>query len=287
VTNPVYNNIQSFDKVTLVTGGSKGIGEGCARVFCAAGAPVVICARGREAGEALATELTAEGPGECHFEPCDVRKPEDIKRVIDKTVERYGRLDCLINNAGMHPPHKPIDEFSIEEFKDLLQLNLVSYFAACKYALPYLRQTQGSVINMGSLVGVMGQQLATIYCAAKGGISAFTKALAIEEARYGVRVNAVLPGNILSYSRIQGVAQLENGEELDKLVDSWQWPGRSGTIEEVGYACLFLASDGASYITGIELIVSGGSELGYGIKAPWKLGLNLTEDQYPQPVNPP
>ncbi len=279
------NVIQGFDKVSLITGGSKGIGEGCARVFCAAGAPVVICARGREAGEALAAELTAQGPGECHFEPCDVSRPDQIRRVVDRTVERYGRLDCLVNNAGTHPPHRTIDEFTIEEFEQLLRVNLVSYFAGCKYALPHLRKTRGSIVNMGSLVGVMGQQLATTYCATKGGISAFTKALAIEEARFGVRVNTVLPGNIISDSRIQGVAQSEDPEELDRLVDSWQWPGRSGSIEEAGQACLFLASDSASYISGIDLIISGGSELGYGVKAPWKLGLDLPEEQYPRPAN--
>ena len=277
---------QNFNKVTLITGGSKGIGSGCARVFVQAGAKVVICARGKEVGEALATELNSQGPGECHFQQCDVAVPEDIYRVIDWTVDKYGRLDCLINNAGTHPPHKSIDEFSVDEFRDLLDLNLVSYFAACKYALPHIRKVRGSIINMGSLVGTMGQQLATIYCATKGGISAFTKALAIEEARHGVRVNAVLPGNILSNSRIEGVAQSENPEELDKLVDSWQWAGRSGTNEEAGYVCLFLASDWASYVTGIDLIISGGSELGYGVKAPWKIGLDLIKSQYPSPVNP-
>lgn len=282
----VLPNPQNFNKVTLITGGSKGIGSGCARVFVQAGAKVVICARGKEVGEALATELNSQGPGECHFQQCNVAVPEDIYRVIDWTVDKYGRLDCLINNAGTHPPHKSIDEFSVDEFRDLLDLNLVSYFAACKYALPHIRKVRGSIINMGSLVGTMGQQLATIYCATKGGISAFTKALAIEEARHGVRVNAVLPGNILSNSRIEGVAQSENPEELDKLVDSWQWAGRSGTNEEAGYVCLFLASDWASYVTGIDLIISGGSELGYGVKAPWKIGLDLIKSQYPSPVNP-
>ena len=282
----VLPNPQNFNKVTLITGGSKGIGSGCARVFVQAGAMVVICARGKEVGGALATELNSQGPGECHFQQCNVAVPEDIYRVIDWTVDKYGRLDCLINNAGTHPPHKSIDEFSVDEFRDLLDLNLVSYFAACKYALPHIRKVRGSIINMGSLVGTMGQQLATIYCATKGGISAFTKALAIEEARHGVRVNAVLPGNILSNSRIEGVAQSENPEELDKLVDSWQWAGRSGTNEEAGYVCLFLASDWASYVTGIDLIISGGSELGYGVKAPWKIGLDLIKSQYPSPVNP-
>jgi NAD(P)-dependent dehydrogenase (short-subunit alcohol dehydrogenase family) len=275
-----------FDKVTLITGGSKGIGAGCASVFVRAGAPVVICARGREAGERLAAHLTATEPGACHYLPCDVTQPDHIRQAVYWTVDRFGRLDCLINNAGGHPPHRPIDDFSVEDFRELFELNLLNYFVACKFALPHLRRVRGSIINMSSLVGVMGQQLASTYCATKGGINAFTKALAIEEARHGVRVNAVLPGNILSDSRKQGVAAAAEPEELDGLVDSWQWPGRSGTVEECGYACLFLASDWASYITGVELIVSGGSELGYGVKAPWRLGLNLTEALYPAPVDP-
>jgi NAD(P)-dependent dehydrogenase (short-subunit alcohol dehydrogenase family) len=114
-----------------------------------------------------------------------------------------------------------------------------------------------------------------MYCASKGGIAALTKALAIDEARNGVRVNVVLPGNILTARRIERLAEMENGEAIDNWVDSWQWPGRSGTIEEAGHACLFLASDGASFITGIELIISGGAEIGYGIKVPSKLGLEL------------
>lgn len=146
-----------FDKATLITGGSKGIGSGCARVFTRAGARVVICDIDQETGRSLAADLTATGPGECHFEPCDVRQPAQVERVIERTAARFGRLDCLINNAGQHPPHQPIDDFSVEEFEELLQLNLVSIFAACKYALPHLRKTRGSIINLGSIVGAMGQ----------------------------------------------------------------------------------------------------------------------------------
>ena len=258
----------NFDKVTIITGGSRGLGEGCARVFVEAGASVVICARGKEAGEALATELTATGPGTCIFEPCDVAEPEDIKRLIEKTVRLHGRLDCLINNAGWHPDHRPIDDFSIEDFKDLLQLNLVSYFAACKYALPYLRKTHGSIINMSSLVGNMGQEWAITYVATKGAITAMTKALAVDEARNEVRVNAVLPGVISTPLHKSFVESKENPQQVQDFIDSWQWMGRIGTIEEVGHACLFLASDRASFITGIELIVSGGAELAYGVKWP-------------------
>lgn len=255
-------------KTVLVTGGSKGIGEGCARVFVDAGASVVICARGIEAGQALAAELTEKGPGACHFEPGDVSRPTDIQRVIERTVERVGRMDCLINNAGYHPGFKSIDDFTTEQFMDLIQTNLVSCFVGCKYALPHLRKTKGSIINMGSLVSVMGQEAGSIYCAAKGGINAFTKSLAIEESRYGVRVNVVLPGNILSYGRVEGVKNAKDPDALDALVDGWQPCNRSGTNEEVGQLCLFLASDAASYLTGIEIIISGGSELGYGKKYP-------------------
>lgn len=259
---------QEFDKVALITGGSNGIGAGCARVFVWAGASVVICARGLETGEALASELCAAGPGECHFEPCDVGRPEQIRRVIDRTVERFGRLDCLINNAGRHPGHRPIDELSIQEFKDLLQLNLVSMFAACKFSLPYLRRTKGNIINMGSISGATGQWQSTTYCATKAGIQGLTKALAIEEAEHGVRVNAVLPGNIMTQSRLDLEASMEDLQAFHDYVESWQWLGRSGRAEEVGYACLFLASEAASFITGIELLVTGGIELGQGPKGP-------------------
>ena len=149
-----------------------------------------------------------------------------------------------------------------------MRLNLVSYFAACKYALPHLRRTHGSIINMSSLVGAMGQEWATTYCATKGGITAFTKALAIDEARNGVRVNVILPGNIETPLEIGFIQSKPNRKETEEFIDSWQWAGRRGTIEELGGACVFLASDQASYITGVELIVSGGSELGYGIKWP-------------------
>jgi NAD(P)-dependent dehydrogenase (short-subunit alcohol dehydrogenase family) len=255
-----------LNKVTLITGGTMGIGEGCARVFVAAGAPVVICARGREAGVALAGWLSARGPGRCQFEPCDVTQPEDIQRVIERTVAMYGRLDCLINNAGWHPDHRPIDDFSIEDFEHLLRLNLVSYFVASKYALPHLRKTRGSIINMSSLVGEVGQERAVTYVATKAAIIGMTKALAIDEAKNGVRVNVVLPGTVTTPLLDHFIKSKSDPQAMKEFLDSWQWMGRVGAMEEVGQACLFLASDQASYITGVELIVSGGQELGHGIK---------------------
>ncbi len=256
-------------KVVVVTGGAKGIGEGCTRVFCAAGWRVVICDMDEKTGTALARDLTARGPGECHFELADVRKMDDLRRVIDNAVKKFGQLDSLINNAGWHPAHKPIDDFSIQDFMDLLQLNVVAVFAGCKFALPHLRKTRGSIVNISSLVAVMGQEWASTYCATKGAVSALTRALAIDEARHGVRVNAVLPGNVITHMRTTGVAASKDPEGLHKWIESVQWLGRSATIEEAGKTCFFLASDAASFITGVDLILSGGAELGYGQKVPY------------------
>ena len=183
-------------------------------------------------------------------------------------MRRFGRLDCLINNAGFHPPTKPIDEFTLDDLALVWQTNFVSQFVACRHALPHLRQTRGSIVNIGSLVAQIGQEGSTTYCATKGATSAFTKSLAIEEARHGVRVNAVLPGNIITDSRVRFIQSLPDGEELDAWIDSNQHFGRSGTIEEASQVCLFLAGDAASYLTGIELILSAGAELGYGVKYP-------------------
>ncbi len=255
-------------KVALITGGAKGIGEGCTRVFCRDGWRVVFCDCDEESSTALTQELKAKGPGEVCFEPADVRKQEDLRRVVENTVKRYGRLDCLVNNAGWHPPTLPIDDFSVEDFLGLLQLNVLAVFTGCKLALPHLRKTRGSIINISSLVAKMGQEGATTYCATKGAVSAFTKALAIDESRNGVRVNAVLPGNIYTHMRITSVAAAPDPKGLHEWIESTQHLGRSGTIEEAGQVCLFLASEKASFVTGVELILSGGAELGYGTKVP-------------------
>ena len=255
------------DKVVVITGGTKGIGEGCARVFVDAGATVVAIGRDAETGNTLANDLNEKGPGSYQLELVDVTESKALKQVLDKTVDRTGRLDCLINNAGYHPPHKTIDEFALDEFQHVLQTNLVAYFMGCKYALPHLRKTKGSIINLSSLVGDMGQELATTYCATKGAITSMTKSLAIEEARHEVRVNCIQPGNIYSNSMLQWL-QTPAGKQQYHWITKNQHLGRVGTNEEVGQLCLFLASEAASYLTGLAINVSAGAELGYGTKFP-------------------
>jgi NAD(P)-dependent dehydrogenase (short-subunit alcohol dehydrogenase family) len=254
------------DKVVIVTGGTKGIGKGCVQTFAEAGSKVVFCARNSSEGERLAKEVNQRGPGEASFITCDVSKPEQIESLVNETISRYGRLDCIINNAGWHPPHQPIDDFTPQDFIDLLQLNVVSVFAGCKYALPHLRKTQGNIINLGSLVGSMAQLYGSTYVATKGAIVSLTKALAIDEAEHGVRVNSVSPGNVYTPLWQEAIDAAPDPAQCRKDGDEAQLMGRMGTIEEVGKLCLFIASE-ATFTTGVDHVISGGAELGYGRKS--------------------
>lgn len=241
-------------KIAIVTGASRGIGRACAEVLLREGATVVGCSR----------EQPTAPPDDPHYSHriVDVADPDQVEALVAETVQRFGRLDILVNNAGTHPPTRPIDDVTTADFEALLRLNLTSMFVACKAALPTLRRTRGSIINMGSAVGLYGQEGAVAYCATKGAISGMTKALAIDEASYGVRVNNVCPGAILTplAAEVQTVDQ-------QALVASWSWMDRWGRSEEVAELVAFLASERSAFITGQDLLVGGGTELGYGMKA--------------------
>lgn len=254
------------DKVTIITGGSKGIGAGCVKLFVQeGGAQVVFCSRSQEEGRAFEAEVNRTGPGRAVFMPADVTRIDDIRELIDATAGRFGRIDCLINNAGWHPPHKPIDAFSVEDFRSLLDLNIVSCFAACKFALPHLRQTKGNIINVSSLVASIGQVGAATYVATKGAMTALTKALAVDEAAHDVRVNSVSPGNVFTPLWQEAIDAAPDPGQCRDEGEAAQLLGRMGTIEEVGRLCLYLAAE-ATFTTGVDHIISGGAELAYGRK---------------------
>ena len=158
-----------------MTGGSKGIGEGCSRVFCEEGGLVAILARGMRAGQDLARELNEKGPGKAIFIQCDVGEHEQILSAIEMVVEQFGRLDCIINNAGFHPAAMSLEETSIKEMEELMRVNFLSTFAGAKYALPHLRKTKGTIINMSSMTAVLGQHHSTAYCSTKRCASQFHK----------------------------------------------------------------------------------------------------------------
>ncbi|KAL5007900.1 hypothetical protein ScPMuIL_016706 [Solemya velum] len=253
------------DKVMIITGGSMGIGKACVQLFVRNGSKVVFCDIEVAGGKELETEVNGAGPGKAVFIQCDVRKEDEIKNVIERTVEDFGRIDCLANIAGRHPPHMPIDNFSSDDFRELLNMNLISYFCFAKYALPYLRQTKGNIINCASLVAQIGQSAAVTYAASKGGIVSMTKALAIDEAKHGVRVNSISPGNIWTESWALGVQDVADPKGAIEAGKDCQLMGKFGTTEEAAQAFLYLAAE-ASFCTGIDLVLSGGAELNYGNK---------------------
>lgn len=255
--------MQFVGRAVIVTGGSKGIGEGCARVFCREGALVSILARGRESGERLAAELCASGPGRSIFIPCDVADHRALKAAIEQTVAEFGRLDCIINNAGQHPPAMAIDDTTVEFMEELMRINYISTFAGARYALPHLRRTRGTIINISSMTAVLGQDQSSAYCATKGAQVSLTKALARELGSEGIRVNAILPSNIDTPLMRDWAATLPDPESALQRVAAMQVFGRMGTIEEMGEIALFLASDASSFITGQAIEAEGGASLDY------------------------
>ncbi|XP_028557515.2 L-fucose dehydrogenase isoform X1 [Podarcis muralis] len=243
------------------------------------GAKVVFCAPGSEGerGKVIEKELNdSAGPGEGHFEVCDVLRETDIKTLVSVTVELYGQLDCLVNNAGGHPPDQTIDDVSAQEFRSLMDLNVVSCFLAAKAALPHLRKTKGNIINIASLVGLIGQKSAVPYVATKGAVTAMTKAMAIDESKYGVRVNSISPGNIWTPMWEKLASQTADPEAtIQEGIDA-QLLGRMGTPAECAAAALYLASE-ATFCTGINLVLSGGAELGYAQKSHRELNPSLED----------
>jgi len=252
-------------KVTIVTGGSQGIGEGCVRVFVQNGANVVICDKNEEKGTQLEAALNETYPSQAYFIRCDVTVEDDIKNAVEATVQKFGRIDCLINNAGTHPPYKSIDETTSTEFLELFKLNTLSTFLMSKYALPHLRKTQGNIINISSISAVIGQVGAVPYCASKGAIAAMSRALAVDESQHGVRVNAISPGNTWTPLWESGAKELGDPETILQQGKDVQLLGRLGTMEECGKLAFYLASD-ATFMTGVDLLNSGGAELNYGKK---------------------
>lgn len=251
------------NRVVIVTGAAKGIGEGCARVFCKEGGTVAILDIDDVAGRKLAEELSTLGPGRATCYYCDVRQPDQIRVAVDQVAANYGRLDCLVNNAGWHPPAVTLEQTTLELLEDQLRLNFTSTFIASQTAVPHLRKTQGTIVNISSMTAVLGQEHAAAYAASKAAQLGFTKSLAIELGPANVRVNAILPSHV-DTPLLQAWAKtlpdpavgLENAAKCQVL-------GRMAHIEEIGRVALFLATADSSFVTGQEIHVEGGASLDY------------------------
>jgi NAD(P)-dependent dehydrogenase (short-subunit alcohol dehydrogenase family) len=240
--------------VVLVTGALSGIGRATALAFAREGARVVVSGRNDEAGQKLAAEIRTLG-AEAEFVRADVRHENDVRDLIDRTVARFGRLDVAVNNAGTEGTPGPVTEQSAESYAATFDTNVLGVLLSMKHELRVmLPQGRGSIVNLSSVVGRIGAAGASLYTASKHAVEGLTKSAALEVVGSGVRVNAVAPGPIDTgmLTRFTGTDERRAG-----LIAGIPMK-RSGSPEDIAQAIVFLASDKASYMTGVSLAVDGG-----------------------------
>jgi NAD(P)-dependent dehydrogenase (short-subunit alcohol dehydrogenase family) len=251
------------DKIIFLTGGSMGIGLECGKKYVQEGARVAIVSNN---ATSIAEAIGVLGQANSGI-LCDVSNPGDVASAIRQTLDKYGRIDAIHNNAGIAHPSKPLHETEEAEWDALFNINLKSIFYTTKYGLDALIHSEGCILHTSSLVGDIGQDNHAAYTATKGAINALTKSMALDYARYKIRVNAVAPAGVWTEMlREWGQAQ-ENPSDIAKYLDGIHALGYCPEGDVVADACVFLLSDKARFITGSILPVSGGAELGYRIQS--------------------
>ena len=230
-------------KVALVTGAARGIGEAIAKLFAAEGACVAIGDVQVEAGQRVAQEI-ADAGGRARFVPLDVTRETDWQAAVAATVEAFSRLDVLVNNAGIYSTEL-VDETSLEVWEQIMAVNSTGPFLGTKHAIPEMKKAGGgSIVNMSSAWGIVGNEDGAAYCASKGALRILTKATAVQYGKYGIRANSIHPGPI------------DTGMLGEQVVSPPL--ERVGQPMEIAQGALYLASDASTYVTGIELPIDGG-----------------------------
>jgi NAD(P)-dependent dehydrogenase (short-subunit alcohol dehydrogenase family) len=248
-------------RVALITGGTSGIGRATAALFAKEGAAVALTGRSHERGQEVVQDITRAG-GQALFILADVRVADDCRRAVEHTLERFGQIDILFNNAGVYHP-RTVPECTEEEWDETIDSSLKGAFLMSKYALPSMIQRgRGSIIHNSSGWGILGGDRAAAYCAAKGGLIVMAKAMAIDHGPDGIRVNCVCPGDTDTPMLPDDAGKRGLSWEAYVAGASNRPLGRIGTAEEIARAVLFLASDDASFITGESLVVDGGGIAG-------------------------
>jgi NAD(P)-dependent dehydrogenase (short-subunit alcohol dehydrogenase family) len=239
-------------KVAIITGASRGIGAVAARVFADAGAAVVLAARNEQALETLASEIRGAG-GRALAIATDVGEPAAVERLVQRTLDAYGRLDAAFNNAAETHMPTPLAELTVDDFDRVMGGALRGVFLSMKYEIPAMQASGGgAIVNMSSTAGVQGVRGMSAYVAAKHGVIGLTKSAALEYATAGVRVNAIAPGPILN-ERLQTLSE----EQLARVASAVPM-ARVGLPQEIAATAAWLCSDQASFITGATLPIDGG-----------------------------
>ncbi|MBB3111719.1 NAD(P)-dependent dehydrogenase (short-subunit alcohol dehydrogenase family) [Paenibacillus phyllosphaerae] len=259
--------MQFKDQVVIVTGGGSGIGEVAAYRFATEGAYIVIADRDEAGGNRVAERMNeqfddSDLPVRAIAVRTDVASETDVKSMLGRTIATFGRLDVLLNNAAIIHPGS-IEQIEAMDFQRLLDVNLKGVFLTIKHAIPYLRRTQGSIVNVASLGGLTGQANNPIYTASKGAVIAMSKSLALDFAQDGVRINCVCPAGVRTPLLEAWTEQQPDPGRTRQLLGEMHPLGRLAEPEEVADAVLYLASRRASFITGVALPIEGGASLGY------------------------
>jgi NAD(P)-dependent dehydrogenase (short-subunit alcohol dehydrogenase family) len=242
-------------KVAIVTGAASGIGRAAARLFARHGASVVVSDVDAEGGAETVQLIESEG-GKATFVLCDIARPQQVRVLVDATIERFGRLDYACNNAGIEGEQCPTAECSEENFDRIISVNLRGTWLCMKHEIPRMLETGGgSIVNVSSIAGLIGLAGIPAYAASKHGMNGLTKTAALEYAKQNIRVNAVCPGAILT-PMIDRFTHFESAAAEDLAA---KHPlGRMGRPEEVAEAIVWLCSDAASFVTGHIMAVDGG-----------------------------
>lgn len=249
--------IKLFDlsgKSAIVTGGSKGLGEAMAEGLASAGADVVVSSRHQDEASAVAERIAKDYGRRCLGLKADATSEDDVQSLCQKTIDAFGKIDILINNAGINI-RGPIDELSLEQFQQVQDVNVKGVWLACRAVAPHMKQRRyGRIINIASTLGQVGLENRTPYATSKGAVVLLTRALGLELAGFGICVNAICPGPFLTPMNVP----IAENEQTKKFIVGAVALNRWGRMEEIQGAAIFLASDAASYMIGSLVTVDGG-----------------------------
>lgn len=242
------------DKVVIITGSTSGIGLGTAKLMAKEGAKVVVCGRSKDKGEKIAEDIR-NNVGEAIYLYFDLTKPDSVVKLFEDAEKHYGRIDVLINNASnVALADGTVDQLTLEMWDDIFNADLRGTFFAIKEVLPYMiKNGQGSIVNIGSMASIGGDLGATAYACAKAGVDMLTQSVALQYGKQGIRCNCVRPGLIVTPENDAYVPDVIKDVFLNNIcVD------RYGNPEDIGYMCVYLASDESHYVTGQVMTVDGG-----------------------------